>query len=258
MNHLVTERYDTHTTLRYHDAMLGYDENGSPLMYDLEATRIWAGVSFPDAAMQSRKTGHGYGVVVAERTYPSRSNMPDERVYILIDETESNTATALFDEMIRLKDRYCITLSVCADEPVHLAQAFARLEGLSWYHKEMHRVECKQRWDSFKDKTVISGVRQVKMPNAESAHRGIENLLASNARNPNTGEEILGADDKPIPRLYLPSGFKNKIARQEITTESMPEVSQALWMVLQEMEKSRPPKPKVEREPRNVNRITGY
>lgn len=258
MNHLVTERYEGHTTLRYHDASLGYDENGELLMYDLEATRIWSGVSFPDAAMQNRRTGHGYGVVIAERTYPSRSEMPDERVYIIIAEAEANTATELFESMTRLKDKYCVTLTVCADEPLHLAQAFARLEGYSWYNKNMHRVECKQRWDSFKDKTVISGVRQVKLPHPESAHRGIENLLASNARNPNTGEEILGSDDKPIPRLYLPIGFGNKIARQEITTESMPEVSQALWMVLQEIEKSRPPKPKVYREPREVNSVTGY
>jgi len=257
--HLATERFDGGLILRYHSPMLGHDDDGNPLIYDLEARRVWVGATYPDAAMQNRKTGHGYACVLAERVYYSRSDMPDERVYVIIDEAESATANELFDKIIALKDRYYVSQVIAPDQPIHLSQALQRLEGLTRYQKDMHRAECKARWATFRDKSMTASVRTMAIPHAESAHRGIENILATNARNPDTGEEIVGSDDKPVPRLYLPSNFKNKVARQEITQESMPEVTQAIWLVMAEMERSKPPKPRDEfREERSTNKITGY
>lgn len=259
MMHIATERWEGGLILRYHSPILGQDEDGNPLIYDLEASRIWAGVTYPDAAGQNRQTGHGYGCVIAERLYPSRGDMPDERVYVLIDEAEANTANDLFDKMVRMKDRYYIAQAICPDTPIHLTQAFQRLEGLTHYSKNMHRAECKSRWETFRDKSLTLSVRAFPIPGAESAHRGIENLLATTARNPDTGEEIVGSDDKPIPRLYLPGNFNNKIARQEITQESMPEVSQAIWLALSELERTRARKPKEGFDTeRTVNAMTGY
>jgi len=259
MRHLATQSTEDGLTLIYTHPSL---EGGDTL--DTDWSRTVIGATLPDPEYQHRQTGYGYACVLAERVYPPRregSKMPPERVYVVLDETESSTSQALFSALVALKDRYRASTVFCPNKPISLLQALKAHEGLSYYHKDRHREDLREMFDTFISKEVTAAVRDYDAPSKERAHQGIERFLSATAKDPDTGQPILGSDRDPIPRLYLSQDFNNAAARQEIVQESNDQVSIALYLALMGMERSRAvtSRPRLdEQQLGKVNPYTGY
>lgn len=217
-------------------------------LFEYHFRRIVVGLTFPNPQDHDRGTGYGIAVVVGERAFYSQdSKRPPERVYVVMDESDGVLASALFESLIGIKDKYRVSVVYCPSSPASLVEELKRQDGLTHYTQRVPGI-CRNLWPSFVSLSLTAGIYEVQQ-DSESMHRDIELLLNTTAKDPDTGEvmRFVTQDFKPLPRLVLPDNLPTQRTRTGIR-QATPEICKALWYGLRGLEDSRGWRPKRQTE----------
>ena len=93
MQHIITTERDEGLKLVYTDITLPAGKT-----VEVEYTRTILGVALPDPEREGTRTGYGYGCVLGERVFkPQDPTVPEESMYIVLDEVDGTVAGEMFD-----------------------------------------------------------------------------------------------------------------------------------------------------------------
>ena len=223
MLHLATEPIATGLKLSW---LPDQHDRRAQQVLELEFSRTALGVQLSERGC--------FACVVGERVLPERQG--EVRYWIVLDEAEQPLAQSLFDDLIRLKDRYRCGVLYSQDKPLQLIESLRRQEGISYYKEDRPHI-ARVLWPSFVDFTVRCGLYARPLPEEETIHRELEMWLKWEARWSSSGTPLLGIDGQPVYRLQLPYDFTNQKIRAGVRQANLLPCA-ALWLALSGLERS--------------------
>ena len=217
---------------------LSYQRDGLPASepFEMDFRRIAIGLSYPEHASTSR-TSYGYAVVIGERVfYGDDEDSEPTRMYVALCETDANEQSALYGNLVGLKDSYLATTVYCPDRPAPQVEALQQFEGLCHYADEAP-VFLKHRWSTYVSRDTTAVLHKQDIPTAEAQAAEIQRMLSTEVLHPESLWPMMGRSGKPVFKLTLPANMPTEKVRTAVPLPSaFPQVIQALYMVLHGLE----------------------
>ena len=244
MKHLLTRPLDDDLVMTYY---LSNDEQNNLHVEDYEIFLVRTVIGVCQAENEA------FAVVMGERQIGDEALVS---LFIALEDVLVTPPSEIADAVIALKDRYMAT-TVWAQEGFIYDNLY-RQEGLTHYDDQSGHVQ-RQRWPSYTSRELKAKVKILEMPVDEKVHRDINDALALQVRDPDTG---VAMEDKwsatPIHELLLPGDFPTSVIRTALR-QGQTDYVRALWLALMGMKRLRHrQKISVAPKERRGNPITGY
>ncbi len=182
-----------------------------------------------------------YAVVVGERVLwsPDPQQKTPERIYVVLDEIETESLAHLVKELVRLKDIYLCRTLYHPVQPATMVDFLRREDGLCRY-KSPDAYVNRAKWPTYVDDLTKVALYGKEVPADKQIQADIDTLLKAQAMDPHFFNlPLMGAGGKPLPRIILPEDLKTRQIRTSVR-QGMAQYELALWMATMGLEGSRP------------------